>query len=168
MFRQPRPTPDTPAAGQESVWDYPRPAIAEASARHIRIELGGRVIANSRRPVRTLAPSHPPGYYIPPDDFDLDVLSPTRQRTLCEWKGQARYYDLVVGDRQIANAAWSYDAPTPAFESLKGFIAVFPSRMDACFVDDERVIPQAGQFYGGWITSHVAGPFKGEPGTQFW
>ena len=164
----PHPMPTPPGPGQESVWDYPRPAIAERADRTIRIEFAGRTLAETRAAVRTLETSHPPSYYIPPEDFDGSALAPIGQRTLCEWKGQARYYDVVVGGRRAPAAAWSYDAPTPTFAMLAGFVTVYPALMDACFVDGERVTPQPGGFYGGWITSHVVGPFKGPPGTRHW
>ena len=80
----------------------------------------------------------------------------------------AGYYTIIVGDRQAPSAAWYYPNPTPAFVPLQNYVAFYPSRMDACFVNGERVTPQPGQFYGGWITSDVVGPFKGEPGTMGW
>lgn len=166
MARHPR--ADTPKPGQESVWDYPRPAICEPAALPIRIEFGGKVIAETRSALRTLETSHPPTYYLPPEDIAEGVLKPSGHRTLCEWKGQARYFDVLVGARRAANAAWAYEDPTPSFASIRGFVAFYPALMDACFVDGERVTPQPGGFYGGWVTSHVAGPFKGAPGTMGW
>lgn len=162
------PTPETPKPGQESVWDYPRPAICERATLAIRIEFGGRVIAETHAAWRTLETSHPPTYYLPPDDIAEGVLKPSGHRTLCEWKGQARYFDVVAGERRAANAAWAYGDPTPSFAPIRGFVAFYPALMDACFVDGERVTPQPGGFYGGWVTSHVAGPFKGAPGTMGW
>jgi uncharacterized protein (DUF427 family) len=160
--------PDPPREGQESVWAYPRPAIAQPCARHIRIEHGGIAIADSRRTVRTLETSHPPSYYIPPDDIRMDLLRPNGRRTLCEWKGQAVYFDLSIGGARLPAVAWAYPRPTPAFRALAGFVAFYPAPLDGCFVDDDRVTPQPGGFYGGWVTSHVAGPFKGGPGSRFW
>lgn len=162
------PVPVTPRPGQESVWDYPRPAIAERTKRHLLVRFEGRIIADTRQGIRTLETSHPPTYYFPPQDVAPDPFRPNGHKSLCEWKGQARYHDLVVGDRQARAAAWSYGAPTPAFEILKGHFAFYPGLVDACFVDGEQVQPQPGNFYGGWITSHVAGPFKGDPGTLGW
>lgn len=163
-----KPVPDTSAPGQESVWAYPRPAIAEPCARHIRIEHAGVVVADSRRTVRTLETSHPPSYYIPPQDIAPGLLRPNPQRTWCEWKGQAVYVDLVIGDTVLEAVGWAYPRPTPAFGMLTDHVAFYPGPFDACTVDGERVTPQAGGFYGGWITSHVAGPFKGGPGSRFW
>lgn len=157
-----------PGPGQESVWDYPRPPRLEDSSRHIRVIFNGVTIADTHRAKRVLETSHPPVYYIPLDDINQDYLVSTPRSTYCEWKGQAAYYTVVVGDRQEQNVAWTYPDPTPAFASLKNHVAFYPSRMDACYVDDEQVQSQAGDFYGGWITSDIVGPFKGGMGTWGW
>lgn len=158
----------TPGPGQESVWDYPRPPRVEDSIRHIRVIFNGVVIAATRRARRVLETSHPPVYYVPPEDIKMEHLVPAVRTTWCEWKGQAAYYTVSVGDRQASNAAWYYPAPTSGYEMITGYIAFYPHLMDACYVDGERVQAQAGGFYGGWITSDIVGPFKGEPGTQGW
>ncbi|HUG64982.1 MAG TPA: DUF427 domain-containing protein [Gaiellaceae bacterium] len=153
----------------ESVWDYPRPPSVEASARRIRVELGGETIVDTRRAQRVRETSHPPVYYIATTEIAPGVLVPSGGRTtFCEWKGIASYYDVVVGDRRVERAAWAYHDPRLGFEQLRDAIAFYPGRMDACYVDDERVVAQPGDFYGGWITSDVVGPFKGEPGTRGW
>jgi uncharacterized protein (DUF427 family) len=160
--------PDPVLTGQESVWAYPRPAIAEPCARRIRILHRGRIIADSTSSVRTLETSHPPSYYIPQADIDMTLLRETGRRSLCEWKGEAVYYDIALPDGLVRSVAWSYPEPTPAFAAIRDHLAFYAAPFEACFVDDERVTPQAGPFYGGWITSHVAGPFKGGPGSNFW
>ena len=160
--------PDTAAPGQESVWSYPRPAIAELTIRHLSIVHLGEVVAETQRAVRTLETSHPPTYYFPCEDVASGVLRPTARRSLCEWKGQAAYFDVQVGAAVLPGAAWSYPAPTPLFASLRDHVAFYAAPFDACLVDGERVTPQPGGFYGGWITSHEAGPFKGAPGSRFW
>lgn len=154
----------------ESVWDYPRPPRLDASTEHVVVEHGGRRIADTRRAVRVLETSHPPTYYIPRADVADGVLEPARSglRTVCEYKGAARYWDLVVAGRRVADAAWSFPQPTPGYETIAGHVAFYPGRVDRCLVDDEVVQPQAGGFYGGWITSRVTGPFKGAPGTWGW
>ncbi len=157
-----------PGPGQESVWDYPRPAICERTTRPIRIEFGGEVIAETTGAFRVLETSHPPGYYLPPTDIRQEFLRQEIRRSFCEWKGEARYWSVVVGDKVAQNAAWSYPNPSAAFVPMKDYVAFYPAMMDACFVDGEKVIPQPGSFYGGWITSDIVGPFKGEPGTEFW
>ncbi|HHP7244532.1 MAG TPA: DUF427 domain-containing protein, partial [Elainellaceae cyanobacterium] len=154
-----------PGPGQESVWDYPRPPRLEDSSRHVRVIFNGVTLADTHHAKRVLETSHPPVYYIPLDDINQDYLVSTPRSTYCEWKGQAAYYTVTVGDRQEQNAAWIYPDPTPAFASLKNHVAFYPSRMDACYVDDEQVQSQAGDFYGGWITSDIVGPFKGGLGT---
>ena len=160
--------PDPVRPGQESVWAFPRPAIAEATGAHIVVELGGVVIANTRRAIRTLETSHPPSYYIPPDDIVAAALAPTAGSSFCEWKGDAGYFDVIAGGKHSVRAAWAYPEPSPAFAVLRDHVAFYAAAMDACFVDGERVVPQPGGFYGGWITSGVAGPFKGVPGSRFW
>ncbi|MFN8481959.1 MAG: DUF427 domain-containing protein [Anaerolineae bacterium] len=157
-----------PTPGQESVWDYPRPPRVEDSGKHIEVVFNGMVIADTHRAKRVLETSHPPVYYIRPDDIRLEYLTPTGRATYCEWKGRAGYYTIRVGDKTAANAAWFYPNPTPAFAGIKDYVAFYPGRMDACTVDGEPVTPQPGDFYGGWITSDIIGPFKGAPGTQGW
>ena len=161
------PKPDVVGPGQESVWSYPRPAVAESTARHLAIEHAGRRVAETRSAVRTLETSHPPTYYFPPGDIVAE-LRPTSRRSLCEWKGQAFYFDVAVGGEVLEGAAWNYPAPAPAFAGLQRYVAFYAAAFDACFVDGERVTPQPGGFYGGWITSREAGPFKGAPGSRFW
>lgn len=158
----------TPQPGQESVWDYPRPPRLEDSTRHIQVVFNQVVIADTHRAKRVLETSHPPAYYIPPEDIQPDVLISTARSTFCEWKGQAAYYTVKVGDRIAENVAWFYPDPTPAFASLKDYVSFYPSRMEACFVDGEKVLAQPGDFYGGWITQDIVGPFKGSAGTWGW
>jgi uncharacterized protein (DUF427 family) len=160
--------PEKPKPGQESVWDYPRPPRVERSAKEVRVEFNGEVVAQTTRALRVLETSHPPVYYIPIDDVKREYLTPTQQRTFCEFKGAASYWTLKVGERVSENAAWSYANPSPGFEAIKDYIAFYPSRVDACFVDGERVKPQEGDFYGGWITADIVGPFKGGAGTRGW
>lgn len=157
-----------PAPGQESVWDYPRPPRLEDSTRHIRVVFNGVTIADTHRAKRVLETSHPPVYYIPPEDIQMEHLTPTPRATFCEWKGQAAYYTIAVGDQRAEHAAWFYPEPTPAFAGIQNYVAFYPSRMEACYVDDEQVQPQPGDFYGGWITSEIVGPFKGGAGTWGW
>ena len=157
-----------PGAGQESVWDYPRPPRVEVTDRRIRVVLNQEVVAETQRALRVLETSHPPVYYIPPADVRLAFLQRTGRRSICEFKGMAASYTVTVGTRTEIDAAWSYDRPLPGYEALAGAIAFYPGRMDACFVDDEQAHAQEGDFYGGWITSAIVGPFKGAPGTRDW
>ncbi len=158
-----------PGPGQESVWDYPRPPRLEETTRLIRVEFGGQVIAESRHAWRVLETSHPPVYYVPPGDVRFEfVRQSSTGGSFCEWKGGAVYHSLVVADRRSADAAWSYPDPTPAFAPIRGYLAFYPGRVDACTVDGVAVRPQEGGFYGGWITPDVVGPFKGGPGSWGW
>ncbi len=157
-----------PGPGQESVWDYPRPPRLEDCPNTIKVVTAGVILVQSHRAKRVLETSHPPVYYIPPDDIRMDLLAPTAKRSWCEWKGQAQYFDVVVRERRIKDAAWAYPSPTPAFASIRHCVAFYPQHMDACFVGDELVQAQAGGFYGGWITRNILGPFKGELGTMGW
>lgn len=158
------------AAGSavESVWDYPRPPRVEPVAERVRVVVDGVTVADTTRALRVLETSHPPTYYVPPDDARLDLLESGGGRSVCEWKGAATYHDLRVGERVIPDVAWSYERPEPRYEALRGYLAFYPGRVDEAWVGDERATPQAGGFYGGWITSRVRGPFKGEPGTRGW
>jgi uncharacterized protein (DUF427 family) len=157
-----------PGPGQESVWDYPRPPKLESVTKHIEVVFNGVTIVDTRRAWRVLETSHPPVYYIPEDDIRMEHLSRAGGTSLCEWKGQALYYTVVVGGRRAERAAWSYPDPTPAFRAIKDHLAFYAGLMDACYLDGQQVIPQPGGFYGGWITSDIVGPFKGEPGTHGW
>jgi uncharacterized protein (DUF427 family) len=156
-----------PGPGQESVWDYPRPPAIEASDARIRVELGGALLVDTTDALRVLETSHPPVYYLPADAFRA-VVHDTGALSLCEFKGMAHYLTIAAGDRIAVKSAWTYPEPWPGYEVLAGRIAVYPSKMDRCEVDGEVVTPQDGDFYGGWITSRVVGPFKGSPGTLGW
>lgn len=163
-----RPTPDPVRPGQESVWSYPRPPRLEPTPRHLRVELAGQVLAETGRGVRVLETSHPPVYYFPPDAVAAEWLRPRGGSTACEWKGSAAYFDAVVGEVVRENAAWRYPVAAHPFGVIAGWYAFYAGRVDACYVDGERVVPQPGDFYGGWITPDVVGPFKGGPGTWGW
>ena len=162
----PRRTPAGP--GQESVWDYPRPPRLEACDRRIVIVHGGVTLVDSRRALRVLETSHPPTYYVPLDDVRPGALEPSPRGSFCEWKGAAAYHHVRAGGALVRDAAWSYPSPTPAFAPMAGYLAFYAAPFDECSVDGERASPQPGGFYGGWVTSHVVGPFKGEPGTMGW
>jgi uncharacterized protein (DUF427 family) len=157
-----------PGPGQESVWDYPRPPRLEPTAKRLRVVFGGMTLAETTRGLRVLETSHPPVYYFPPADVRMECLVPARGGSFCEWKGMAAYFDVEVGDGRAAKAAWAYPDPTPAFLAIKDHLAFYPHLMDACLVGEERVRPQAGGFYGGWITGDIVGPFKGAPGSAGW
>lgn len=157
-----------PGPGQESVWDYPRPPRLEPTTARLVIVLGGETVVDTVHGLRVLETSHPPTYYLPMAEFAPGSLRPAAGSSLCEWKGVARYFDVVGGGRVAPRAAWGYDDPDPRYAALTGHVAVYPAPMDLCTVDGETVLPQPGGFYGGWITSQVVGPFKGDPGTMFW
>jgi uncharacterized protein (DUF427 family) len=163
-----RARPETLGPGQEWVWDYPRPPRAESTGEHVVIELGGVRIAETSSALRVLETSHPPTYYLPEEAFRDGALRPAEGSSFCEWKGMAAYLDVVGGDTVAARQGWYYPAPTAGFAALRGHVAVYPRAMDRCLVDGEVVVPQPGGFYGGWITSRVVGPFKGDPGTSGW
>jgi len=157
-----------PNSDQESVWDYPRPPRVEPTAKRIRVIFNGVVIADTTNAKRVLETSHPPSYYIPQADIHMEYVTQTPTRTFCEYKGSANYWTLSVGDQVSEDAAWSYAAPNSGYEAIKDHLAFYASRVDECYVDDERVSAQAGDFYGGWITSEIVGPFKGGTGTWGW
>jgi uncharacterized protein (DUF427 family) len=163
-----RPRPEPVGPRQESVWRFPRPAVAEPSGRHVRIEHRGVLVADTRAAVRTLETSHPPSWYVPPGDIPPGLLRMSKRQSFCEWKGHAIYWDLEVGGALLADVAWSYPDPTAVFAVLRDHIAFYAGPIDHCTVDGEQVLPQPGGFYGGWITSDLAGPFKGVPGSMGW
>ena len=126
------------------------------------------MIAKTDRGFRSLETSHPPSYYIPPDDIKMDVLLYNQRVTLCEWKGKASYFNFEGGGRSITDIAWTYTDPTPTFRKIKNYLSFYASKVDACYVNSEKVLAQDGDFYGGWITKHLTGPFKGGQGTVGW
>lgn len=152
----------------ENVWDYPRPPRVEPVPQAVAIVLGGVEIARSLRAMRVLETSHPPTYYLPAEDFLAGALEPAAGSSICEWKGAARYWTVLGGGRREVRAGWSYPVPTPAFAVIAGHVAVYPGRMERCSVGGVEAVAQPGDFYGGWITPNLRGPFKGAPGTLGW
>jgi uncharacterized protein (DUF427 family) len=156
------------AKPQESVWDYPRPPRVEPSSERVVLTHAGVVVADTTSSYRVLETSHPPTYYLPRSAFAEGVLRPGDGTSWCEWKGGATYLDVVVGEVVVPAVGWTYAEPSRGFEAIRDHVAVYPGRLDRCTVDDEVVQAQPGDFYGGWITSRVTGPFKGAPGTSGW
>ncbi len=156
------------STAKESVWEYPRPPRVEPVSAHILVEHNGVTVASTNDAVRVLETSHPPTYYLPMVDFTEGVLEPVSGTSFCEFKGTASYFDLVIAGQRISRGAWTYENPSKGFETLAGKVALYASRVDHCQVGEEVVIPQDGDFYGGWITSNLEGPFKGAPGTLGW
>jgi uncharacterized protein (DUF427 family) len=153
----------------ESVWDYPRPPRLEPVGQRLRVIHAGVVVADTLRGMRILETSHPPVYYFPAGDVAMEFLSPSAQRgSFCEFKGVASYWDLSLAGSEVPGVAWSYATPSKAYAALAGCLAFYASKVDECWVGDERVAAQAGDFYGGWITANLRGPFKGAPGTRGW
>jgi uncharacterized protein (DUF427 family) len=161
------PFADAPAPGQESVWDYPRPPRVEPLASLVEVRSGEIEIARTTGAFRVLETASPPTIYLPPDAVAPGRLEAVRGGSRCEWKGVAAYWDVVLPDRRLPRAAWSYAVPLPGFESIRAFVSFYPALLE-CFIDGERVRPQPGGFYGGWVTSRIAGPCKGSPGTEGW
>jgi len=157
-----------PGLGQESVWDYPRPPRVEAVPERIRVVIDGYEVVDSVAALRVLETAGAPVYYVPAADVRMDLLEPTAHHTFCEWKGEASYWSILLPDKTIANAAWSYPLPLAGYEAIRDYLAFYARLVDEAWVGDEQATPQPGRFYGGWVTSKVVGPFKGEPGTQGW
>lgn len=151
----------------ENIQDYPRPPALEPVPQMLRILLGDHLVAETVRGFRVLETHHAPTYYLPPGDV-FARLSPARGRSICEWKGVATYWDVTIGDVMAPRAAWCYPEPTRAFLPIAGYLAFYATSMDACFVGEHRVIPQPGNFYGGWVTDNLQGRIKGAPGTEHW
>ena len=158
-----------PGPGQESVWDYPRPPAVEPVRERVTVEFGGTVVVDTTDAVRVLETSHPPTIYVPPADVRAELLAPSAAvGSFCEFKGVARYFDVVVGSDRRRQAAWAYPSPSPGYAALRDHVAFYPGRADAAWLDEERVTAQEGDFYGGWISAGLGGPFKGAPGTSVW
>ncbi|MFB7418277.1 DUF427 domain-containing protein [Streptomyces sp. NPDC056210] len=152
----------------ESVWEYPRPPRVELDGRRLVVIHRGVTLADSRACRRVLETSHPPVFYVPRNDVRTVLLSRSEATTFCEWKGLATYWTLTVNECTVPYAAWSYEAPSPEYETIAGHLAFYAERVDLCTVDGERVRAQPGDFYGGWITAEILGPFKGGSGTTGW
>ena len=163
-----RPKRIEPGPGQVSVWDFPRPPALEPVTATLRVVLGGVTVAESTNGYRVCETSHAPAYYFPPGDVAPEALRPAPGASFCEWKGVAAYADVRGGERVAERAAWSYPEPTAPFTALKDHVAFYAGQMDACFVGEAEVSPMDGDFYGGWITPELVGPFKGAPGTRHW
>lgn len=158
---------DTPGPGQESVWDYPRPPALDPVDREVVVRAADRDLARTRRAIRVLETASPPTFYVPAADVDTARLRPAPGTSLCEWKGEARFWVLRDAPEGTPPVAWSYPEPFPEFSAVRGFFSFYPSRVD-CSVDGETVTSQPGGFYGGWITSEIVGPWKGAPGSGGW
>lgn len=147
----------------ERVADYPRPPRLEPTDDHVLIKVSDEVLFDGRGCQRVLETYHPPTYYLPPSGVAMALLTPAAGRSFCEWKGVAEYFDVVTSQGRIHHAVWRYPSPTETFQAIAGWFALYPGLMQGCWVNGEAVIPQPGGFYGGWITSAVEGPFKGDP-----
>ena len=147
----------------ELVANYPRPPALMPCHRHVRVKALGRQLCDARYSLRVLETFHPPTFYLPPASMNLALLKPQNGGTFCEWKGFAKYYDIVADGQRLFRSVWSYPDPSPPYRELAGWYALYPGRMDGSWVDGEPVLAQPGDFYGGWITSDVQGPFKGDP-----
>ncbi len=161
------PDPYPPQVGQESVWDYPRPPALDESPLCVEVSFQGVLMARTNNALRVLETSHPPTFYIPPSDIDTQFLSQTGATSFCEWKGVASYWDVTAAGTTVKAGSWTYLKPTAPFDNLRGYFSFYPSSFE-CSVDGSVVEPQPGAFYGGWVTKDVVGPFKGDPGSEWW
>lgn len=152
----------------ESVWDYPRPPRLEVFKGHLRIVYAGIILADTNQALRILETSHPPTYYLPQSDIEMQYFKANPRQSFCEFKGRASYYDLQIAGQNIPQVAWYYPAPNKAYPALKDHLCFYASKVDTCYVNDEKIQAQTGDFYGGWITANIKGPFKGGPGTFGW
>lgn len=152
---------------RENVQSYPRPPAVQSVPQRIVIRLGGEVVADTTQALRVLETHHAPTYYLPPSDVHA-ILRPAPGSSFCEWKGVARYFDVISGAATAARGAWAYDRPTDRFAMLGGYVAFYAGLMDEAWVGDQRVVPQRGDFYGGWVTPNLDGRIKGAPGTRHW
>ena len=153
---------------KENVWNYPRPAIYQIHKGIIEVIVNNKTIAKTNKALRVIETSHPPTYYFPPEDVTMNLLNKNKNSSFCEWKGRANYVDLHLGKTKILNIGWFYNSPKRKFQPIKDYISFYASKADKCIVNGELVKKQEGQFYGGWITKNLTGPFKGAKGTSFW
>lgn len=160
------PAKDASVLPNENVQNYPRPPEVQPVPSSVRATFAGVPILDTKAALRVLETHHAPTYYIPPADVLVAALVPTPHETICEWKGRAIYYDLVLNGRRVRNAAWSYPAPKPRFEVLRNHLAFYATALGEAWVGDSRVLPQPGDFYGGWVTRNLSGRIKGAMGTM--
>ncbi|SEM90721.1 Uncharacterized conserved protein, DUF427 family [Loktanella fryxellensis] len=151
----------------EDVQSYPRPPALEPVPQRIRVQLGSAIIVDTTAAWRVLETHHAPSYYIPVGDVTATLRSVTGS-SWCEWKGAARYYDVIAGGRTATRAAWAYDTPSARFAPIAGHVAFYAGLVDAAWVGEVQVQPQPGDFYGGWVTPNLTGRIKGAAGTRHW
>ncbi|MDP9043994.1 MAG: DUF427 domain-containing protein [Pseudomonadota bacterium] len=161
------PFAEEPGPGQVSVWDFPRPPVLVQDRREVVVRWRDDEVARTRRAWLVLETAHPPSVYLPWDDVARHLLQPAAGSSFCEWKGPARYWTLAHLRERLPGVAWSYPQPLPGAEALANCVAFYAHALD-CSIDGVPVRPQPGAFYGGWITPELAGPFKGDPGTEAW
>lgn len=166
VFEQ-NPKIQVPRRGQESVWNYPRPPRLQRVHQQMRVEFGGLILAETTQGYRVLETGIPPVYYFPPTDVRIAYLMLSSKQTASEWNGMARYWSIRMEKRVAQDAAWSYPHPGEGYEDIANYLAFHSGKVDACYVGKLKVKPQPGELYGGWITSKILGPFKGEPGGEF-
>ena len=160
------PFAEEPGPGQESVWDYPRPPALVHSGSLVEVGNKEHPLASTKLALRIIETASPPTYYLPPDSVDREQLVQAQGSSFCEWKGEATYWALI-NDANREPIGWSYEWPSEPFAAIKGYLSFYPGRVP-CYVDGERVQPQPGSFYGGWVTSRIAGPFKGISSNGHW
>ncbi|KAI4198579.1 MAG: hypothetical protein LQ346_002732 [Caloplaca aetnensis] len=152
-----------------NVHNFPRPPLLEKTPRHLQIKWNNKLIADTKDAYWVLETTHPPTYYLPPSSL-LVPLTRSSHSSFCEWKGAATYWNIAKPDNEsevVKNRIWSYPQPTKGFSPIKDYLSFYAGPWD-CYVDGERVEPQPGDFYGGWVTSDIEGPIKGGPGTWGW
>jgi len=145
-----RPMRTEPSAGQESVWDYPRPPRLEKVGARLRVIFCGRTIADTTSGHRVLETSHPPVYYLPMEDVEMSFLSKTDHHTYCPYKGQASYWSIYMDGRIEENKVWAYEDPYPTVAALRGRVAFYPV-VEVYEVDEAdlaRVVPSLGDDAG--------------------
>jgi uncharacterized protein (DUF427 family) len=157
-----------PTKGQISVWDFPQSPLVEDIDQQIRVYYKGLLIANTTQSKRVLEKAHPPCYYIPMADIQMHYLKINGEISFCQYKGKASYFNLEVGTEIITDLAWTYLKPTSKYTQLTGYVAFFAGKGCDCYVGEELASPQPSEFFGGWITADIVGPFKGEDGTWDW
>jgi len=106
------------------------PITVTPNPRRVRVTLGGKTIAETTRALTLKEATYPAVQYIPREDVDLSLLTPSAHVTHCPHKGDASYFSISIGPRVRENAAWSYETPFPAVKEIAGYIAFYPNRVD--------------------------------------
>ncbi len=107
------------------------------SSRHVKVVIGGEVVAETNRPRLLFETGLPTRYYIPKLDVRLDLLTPTTTTTRCPYKGKASYWTVTVNGKEYKDIVWAYPAPIPECPKIENLLCFYDEKVDAVYVDGE-------------------------------